>query len=134
MTGAECVVSTDAGYWQLGASFMLKDATDDLAWRAVLANLEGRSNVLRFPVIDVRTTPADLAGTRATLQAQITAAGVYYSDGATHDDGTALDPASGDESRDWDIGEGVEFTFVVEAIQPGTSGNTVTIKAVGVNR
>lgn len=90
MTGAERVVSTDAGYWQLGVSFMLKDASDDLAWRAVLANLEGRSNVLRLPVIDVRTTPADLAGTRATLEAAIRSAGITYSDGTTHSDGTAM--------------------------------------------
>jgi len=32
------------------------------------------------------------------------------------------------------VGENVVFMFVVEAISPGTSGNTVTIRAAGVER
>lgn len=51
---------------------------------------------------------------------------------STNESGYPLAPASGDESRDWDVGENVEFTFVVESISPGTSGNTVAIKAAGV--
>lgn len=58
----------------------------------------------------------------------------WYRGASTDDSGYPLAPASGDESRDWDIGEGVEFTFVVESIAPGTSGSTVAIKAAGVSR
>jgi len=58
----------------------------------------------------------------------------WYRGISTNESGYPLAPASGDESRDWDVGENVEFTFVVEAISPGTSGNTVAIKATGVER
>jgi len=58
----------------------------------------------------------------------------WYRGISTNESGYPLAPASGDESRDWDVGENVEFTFVVEAISPGTSGNTVTIRAAGVER
>jgi len=58
----------------------------------------------------------------------------WYRGISTNESGYPLAPASGDESRDWDVGENVEFTFVVEAISPGTSGNTVAIKAAGVER
>ena len=58
----------------------------------------------------------------------------WYRGISTDESGYPLTPASGDESRDWDIGEGVEFLFVVESISPGTSGNTVAIKAAGVAR
>lgn len=58
----------------------------------------------------------------------------WYRGVSTNESGYPLAPASGDESRDWDVGENVEFTFVVEAISPGTSGNTVAIKAAGVER
>lgn len=91
MTGAERVIFTDAGYWQLGATIRFQKQADVMAWKALLAMTEGRSNVIRFPVFDKQTTPADLAGTRATLQAAIDAAGVTYSDGATHSDLTSLD-------------------------------------------
>lgn len=53
---------------------------------------------------------------------------------STNESGYPLTPASGDESRDWDIGEGVEFTFVLESISPSGSTPTVGLKAVGVNR
>lgn len=60
--------------------------------------------------------------------------GTAWYRGACTDDLDPLAPTTGDESRDWDIGENVEFTFVVESIVPGTSGNTVAIKAAGVSR
>ena len=53
---------------------------------------------------------------------------------STNESGYPLAPASGDESRDWDVGENVEFTFVVESISPGTAANTVAISAAGVER
>lgn len=56
----------------------------------------------------------------------------WYRGISTNESGYPLAPASGDESRDWDVGENVEFTFVVEAISPGTSGNTVAISAAGI--
>ena len=62
------------------------------------------------------------------------AGGGWYRGISTNESGYPLAPASGDESRDWDVGENVEFTFVVESISPGTSGNTVAIKAAGVER
>jgi len=58
----------------------------------------------------------------------------WYRGISTNESGYPLAPASGDESRDWDVGENVEFYFVVESISPGTSGNTVAIKAAGVER
>lgn len=58
----------------------------------------------------------------------------WYRGASTDESGAPLRPASGDESRDWDIGEGIEFRFVIEGISPGTAGNTVTIKAAGVER
>lgn len=53
---------------------------------------------------------------------------------STNESGYPLTPANGDESRDWDIGEGVEFTFVLESITPSGGAPTVGLKAVGVNR
>lgn len=53
---------------------------------------------------------------------------------STSESGYPLTPANGDESRDWDVGEGVEFTFVLESISPSGSTPTVAVKAVGVNR
>lgn len=52
---------------------------------------------------------------------------------STDESGYPLKPANGDESRDWDVGEGVEFTFVLESIAPSGSTPTVAVKAVGVN-
>ena len=91
MTGAERVVFTDAGFWQLGVTIRFQRQADVMSWKALLALTEGRTNVIRVPFFDKQTTPADLAGTRATLQAAIDAAGVTYSDGSTHDDLTSLD-------------------------------------------
>jgi len=53
---------------------------------------------------------------------------------STTEAGYPLTPANGDESRDWSIGEGVEFTFVLESITPSGSTPTVAVKAAGVNR
>lgn len=57
----------------------------------------------------------------------------WYRGISTNESGYPLAPASGDESRDWDVGENVEFTFVVESITQ-TGNNTVTIRAAGVER
>lgn len=58
----------------------------------------------------------------------------WYRAFGTTESGFPLTPSFGDESRDWDVGENAEFRFVVESISPGTAGNTVAIKAVGVSR
>ena len=57
----------------------------------------------------------------------------WYRGISTDESGYPLAPASGDESRDWDIGENVEFTFVVEAITQ-TGDNTVAVRAAGIER
>lgn len=53
---------------------------------------------------------------------------------STTEAGYPLTPASGDESRDWDVGEGVEFTFALESISPSGGAPTVALKVMGVNR
>lgn len=59
----------------------------------------------------------------------------WYAGACTDDFGDLLrsDGVLVNQSREWPIGEGVEFTFRVERISPGTSGNTVAIKAAGVS-
>lgn len=56
--------------------------------------------------------------------------GVWYR-GASSTDIGALTPASGNDSRDWIIGEGAEFTFQLESISQ-TGGGTVAVDVVGV--
>jgi hypothetical protein len=53
--------------------------------------------------------------------------------GASTDDLDALTPASGNESRDWAVGAGVECLFVLESVSPGTAGNTVAVDVIGVS-
>lgn len=60
------------------------------------------------------------------------ATGVWYR-GASSTDTGAMTPASGNDARDWMIGEGAEFTFQIESIAPGTSGNTVAVDVIGVD-
>jgi len=58
--------------------------------------------------------------------------GVWYR-GASSADAGALTPASGNDARDWVVGEDAEFTFAVEAISPGTAGNTIAVDVIGVS-
>jgi len=61
------------------------------------------------------------------------AGGTEWRRGASTSDLSPLAPATGDEARDWEIGEGREFTFVLESITQ-TGGGTVSLRAAGVNR
>lgn len=56
----------------------------------------------------------------------------WYRGVSTDETGYPLNPAAGNEARDWDVGAGMEVLFAVEGIAPGTSGNTVAVRAVGV--
>jgi hypothetical protein len=53
--------------------------------------------------------------------------------GASSDDVSPLTPTTGAESRDWLVGAGVECLVVLEAVSPGTAGNTVAVDVVGVS-
>lgn len=54
--------------------------------------------------------------------------------GASSTDAGALVPfTDGAESRDWVVGEGVEFTFQLESITPSGSTPTVAVGAIGVD-
>lgn len=57
----------------------------------------------------------------------------WYRGVSTDESGYPLRPQTdGTSSRDWDVGEGVEFTFVLESISPSGSTPTVAVKATGV--
>lgn len=58
--------------------------------------------------------------------------GATWFRGASSDDVSPLTPSTGNESRDWQIGAGVEFAFVLESTSPGTTGNTVAVDCMGV--
>jgi hypothetical protein len=60
-------------------------------------------------------------------------AGTAWFRGASSDDISPLTPASGNESRDWQVGAGVECSFVLESVSPGTAGNTVQVDVAGVS-
>lgn len=60
--------------------------------------------------------------------------GAWFRGVSTTESGYPLTPASGDEARDWDVGEHSEFTFVLESITPSGSTPTVAVRAIGVNR
>lgn len=52
---------------------------------------------------------------------------------ASTTDRDALAPfTDGHEARDWFVGQGIEYLFVLESVSPGTSGKTVEVKAHGV--
>ena len=87
----------------------------------------GFSNVRTFVTYAGAVTAA-----RLRLYTRIGAVGTPWFRGASSDDLSPLAPASGNESRDWQIGAGVEFIFVLEAILPGTAGNTVAVDVAGV--
>lgn len=70
--------------------------------------------------------------TAAALRLYTRVKGGEWFRGASTADIDALAPASGNESRDWFVGDGVEAYFVLESVSPGTSGNTVQVNAVGV--
>lgn len=57
--------------------------------------------------------------------------GTAWRRGASTDDLEPLSPTGGDEARDWLVGEGREFTFVLESISQ-TGGGTVAVRAAGV--
>lgn len=57
LTGRERVRYSDAGYWRMSLSFRLVGSAQILAWRAVLARLKGRANVLEVPLFDCARSP-----------------------------------------------------------------------------
>ena len=74
VTGAEQVVASSSGRWGATLSFEVghgvgmidaaaRDADSVLAWRAVLALLEGRTNILLIGPYDKYNAPAAIAGT-----------------------------------------------------------------------
>lgn len=73
VTGNEQIVQSSAGRWSASLSFNIRTglASGDrrpadriLVWRALLAALEGRSNILKIGPYDDLNTPAGIAGTR----------------------------------------------------------------------
>ena len=99
------------------------------------APTSGTDGFLAGPYTTVRTYltyAGAVTSARLRLYTRNQATGVWYR-GASTDDTVPLAPASGNESRDWQIGAGVEFIFVLEAILPGTAGNTVAVDVAGVS-
>lgn len=96
-----------------------------------------------FPHIRTYVTYAGSV-TAATIRlwTRTTGPNTPWSWGASSDDISPLTPtlapASPDdskrrESRDWQVGAGVECLFVLESVSPGTSGNTVAVDVIGVS-
>jgi hypothetical protein len=75
VTGVEQIVQSSAGRWQATVQFEVatgagavdgidpRDADTILAWRAILAKLQGRSNILIIGPYDELNAPAGIAGT-----------------------------------------------------------------------
>lgn len=66
--------------------------------------------------------------TSANVQMWVLDNGIWFH-GASTDDGTPLDPAGGNESRDWSCGRYAAIAFQVADV---TGGGTVEIRVKGV--
>lgn len=122
----------------LGATTVVAAATE--AGSAPDANTDGykliRSPDGKPPLSRVRTLIGYTgAVTAAVIRLYTREPGgtAWYRGVSTTESGYPLTPANGDESRDWDVGENVEFTFVLESITPSGSTPTVAVKATGVS-
>lgn len=85
IAGIERLVANDSGRWQYGLRVPLRSAAAIMAWRALLAQTEGRMNPIRMPIFDCRWDAVASAGLgplrAATPQ-------VFHDDGASHSDGS----------------------------------------------
>jgi uncharacterized protein YaiE (UPF0345 family) len=63
VSGSEQVIATSAGFWRAKFEIDVKDETKILAWRAFVAQLDGRAGVADVPVFD-KFTPFDAHGRR----------------------------------------------------------------------
>ena len=84
ISGQERLVATDAGRWRYGFRVPVRNRQQVLAWRALVAQAEGRSNLIRVPICDSQYDPA--RDVRSAI-ARTYPAGIPYSSGTFHSSG-----------------------------------------------
>lgn len=122
----------------MAVTYVPKKATAIVAATNVATSApSGATNGFKLPDdVGVVRTYFDYTGTVTALNVRLylrePLATAWYRSVST-DEINALNPANGDETRDWAVGAGNEFYFVVESIAPGSGGNTVAIKGAAVD-
>lgn len=84
VTGQERLIATDAGRWRYGFRVPVRRRDEVLSWRALMAQAEGRTFMLRVPICDSLYDPA--FAIRSAIS-RANASGVLHSDSAPFGDG-----------------------------------------------
>lgn len=117
--------------------------------RTTIAVIAARNTVSSAPTADTNGYRITAENASGTIRALITKTGAITSArvrlytrepggtawyrGSSTDDVVPIPAGEGNVSYDFAVGEGVEFTFVLEAIAPSGSTPTVAVKAAGVS-
>lgn len=96
ITGAEQIVSSDAGYWTASIAVLIRNTAELHLWRAIQAQILGRTSTIYVgPENQIRQPAAAGAGYVIPSGAVTHSDGSYFSDGSSYESGLSVGSLSG---------------------------------------